>query len=185
MSNHLATKEDFKFFDFLAKFLWPRYTKDQLKILRKEVKQGNLHIETLLENALAKKSKGSYKRIAEWYRDFTDNSDAKKAVSQFRNNDVARDQWTNSFAVTGLSKKTGLIRAVCYSKEQDKFYFFAIPYKAYKGMARVDVMLDNSTGYKKPLGIPKGKWTKCRVETFEQLATITEKEAEKLWTREM
>lgn len=181
MSNHLVTKEDYKFFDFLAPMLWPKYTEDQIKLLRKEVKHGNLHIETLVENALVKKSKGKYKRLAEWYRDFCDGSDAKKVVSNFRNNNIAKDEWTNSFAVSGLSKKTGLIRAVCYSREQDKFYFFAIPHIAYNGMSSVEVSLDRSTGYKKPLGIPKGKWTKCMVPTFTRLATITEKEALAQW----
>ena len=178
MSNTLVTKEDYKFFDLLAPILWHRYSDEQIKLLRKEVKHGNLQIETMLENALAKKSRGKYKRVAEWYRDFSDNSDAKKVTSQFRNNDIAKDCWTNSFAVSGLGKKQGLIRAVCYSKEQDKFYFFAIPYKAYKGMARVDISIDNSIGYKKPVGIPKGKWTRYQVESFSLLATITEKEAE-------
>jgi hypothetical protein len=180
MSNTLVTAEDYKFFDLLAPVLWPTYSSEQIKLLRKEVKHGNLQIETMLENALAKKSRGKYKRVAEWYRDFSDNSDAKKVTSQFRNNDIARDCWTNSFAVAGLSKKKGLIRAVCYSKEQDNFYFFAIPYKAYKGMARVDISLDNSVGYKTPLGIPKGKWLCCEVGSLLRLATITEKEAEEL-----
>jgi hypothetical protein len=180
MSNHLVTSEDYKFFDFLAPLLWPKYTKEQIKMLRKEVKHGNLHIETMLENALAKKSKGTYKRIAEWYRDFCDNSDSKKSTSQFRNNDISRDAWTNSFTISGLSKKKGLIRALCYSKYQDKFYFFAIPYKAYKGMSRVDINLDNSVGYKEPVGIPKGKWTRYQVKSFTRLATITETEAEQL-----
>jgi hypothetical protein len=140
---------------------------------------GIIQIETMLENALA--TMGKYKRIAEAYRDFTDNSDAKKAVSQFRNNDIAKDCWMNSFGISGLKNKTGLIRACCYSREQDEFYFFAIPYIAYNGMAKVDVILDQSTGYKDPVGIPKGKWTKCQVDSFEKLATITEKQAEKQW----
>jgi len=184
MSNCLATKEDFKFFDFLAPFLWSNYTKKEIALLRKEVSNGNFRIETLLENALAKQSKGRYERIAEAYRDYTDNSDAKKSVSQFRNNDIKRDTWTNSFSVSGLKNKTGLIRALCYSREQDKFYFFAIPYKAYKGMSRVDIALDNSIGYREPIGIPKGKWTRYQVEDFSRLATITEKEAERLKPRE-
>ena len=183
MSNTLSTNEDFKFFDFLSKFLWPDYTKDEIEILRREVSYGNIQIETLLENALAKESKGKYTRIAEAYRDYDDNSDAKKSVSQFRNNDIKRNQWTNSFAISNLTKKTGLIRALCYSKEQDKFYFFAIPFKAYKGMSRVDISLDASIGYKEPKGIPKGKWTRYQVEDFSRLATITEKEAEKIYKK--
>jgi hypothetical protein len=118
--------------------------------------------------------------VAEKGRDFCDGGDAKKSISQFRNNDIARDLWTNSFAISGLSNKTGVIRAVCYSREQDKFYFFAIPYKAYKGMARVDILLDNSVGYREPKGIPKGKWTRYMVPTFEILTTIDPKEVNKL-----
>jgi hypothetical protein len=180
MSHSLVIKEDYKFFDFLTTILWPKYTNKQLEILRKEVKHGNLHIETMLENALAKKSRGRYKRVAEWYRDFSDDSDAKKSISNFRNNDIKKDRWLNSFAISGLSKKKGLIRALCYSREQDKFYFFAIPYKAYKGKSRIDIHLDSSVGYQKPKGIPKGKWCRYDVKSFHRLATITEKEAEKL-----
>lgn len=180
MSYCMATPEDYKFFDFLAPLLWSRYTQEQIQLLRDQVDHGIIQIETMLENALAKRSNRTYTRIAEAYRDFTDNSDSKKAVSQFRNNDIMRDQWTNSFAITGLKNKIGLIRAVCYSKEQDKFYFFAIPHKAYKGMARVDVSLDHSYGYKEPQGIPKGKWTRYQLKSFDALARITEKEAQYL-----
>jgi hypothetical protein len=179
MSYAMVTTEDYKFFDFLAPYVWPKYTKKEIALLRKQVDMGIIQIETMLENALA--AIGKYKRIAEAYRDFTDNSDAKKAVSQFRNNDIAKDLWMNSFGISGLKNKTGLIRACCYSREQDKFYFFAIPHIAYNGMAKVDVLLDQSTGYKDPVGIPKGKWTKCQVDSFERLASITEKQAEKQW----
>jgi len=180
MSYTTVTPEDYKFFDFLAPKLWPDYTSEQIKLLRDQVEHGIIQIETMLENALVKRSKKSYKRIAEAYRDFCDDSDSKKSVSQFRNNDIIRDCWTNSFAISGLKNKIGLIRAVCYSKEQDKFYFFAIPHKAYKGMARVDVSLDNSVGYKEPQGIPKGKWTRYQVANFDVLATITESQANQL-----
>ena len=180
MSYAMVTSEDYKFFDFLAPYIWPTYTKKEIALLRKQVEVGIIQIETMLENALANAS-GKYKRIAEAYRDFTDNSDSKKSVSQFRNNDLARDQWMNSFAITGLSRKIGLIRAVCYSKEQDEFYFFAIPNIAYQGRKMVEVILDRSNGYREPQGIPKGKWTKCQVDSFERLATITEKQAEKQW----
>ena len=180
MSTALATTEDFKFFDFLAPYRWPTKSKKQIQAYRELVEDGDLQIETLLENALVKASKETYTRVAEMCRDFCDGGDAKKSVSQFRNNDIARDHWMNSFAITNLKNKTGVIRAVCYSREQDKFYFFAIPYKAYKGMARIDIMLDNSTGYREPIGIPKGKWTRYMIPTFEQLATITSAEVDLL-----
>jgi hypothetical protein len=181
MSSAMATAEDYKFFDFLAPYRWPGVPKKKIAVYKELVDNGDLHIETVLENALAMASKGAYHRIAEHYRDFCDNSDAKKSISQHRNNDIKRRQWTNSAAITGLANKTGLIRALVYSRAQDKFYFFAIPYKAYKGMNRVDISMDSSVGYKDPIGIPKGKWAKCMVSSFERLATITDKEAEKQW----
>lgn len=180
MSTALATTEDFKFFDFLAPHRWPTKSKKQIQAYRELVEDGDLQIETILENALVQACRGAYTRVAETARDFCDGGDAKKSVSQFRNNDIARDHWMNSFAITNLKNKTGVIRAVCYSREQDKFYFFAIPYKAYKGMARIDIMLDNSTGYREPIGIPKGKWTRYMIPTFEQLATITSAEVNRL-----
>ena len=180
MSYTTVTPEDYKFFDYLAPKLWPNYTPEQIKLLRNQVEYGIIQIETMLENALAKRSKHAYKRIAEAYRDFCDNSDSKKSVSQFRNNDIARDHWMNSFSISGLKNKIGLIRAVCYSKQQDKFYCFAIPYRAYKGMNRIDIILDGSYGYQEPLGIPRGKWTRYMVPSFDVLATITEAEANQL-----
>jgi hypothetical protein len=180
MSFTSVTPEDYKFFDYLAPKLWPNYTPAQIQLLRNQVEHGIIQIETMLENALAKRSKRAYKRIAEAYRDFCDNSDSKKSVSQFRNNDIAQDHWMNSFAISGLKNKIGLIRALCYSKQQDKFYCFAIPYSAYKGMNRIDVTLDCSYGYREPLGIPRGKWTRYIVPNFDVLATITETEANQL-----
>ncbi len=181
MSSAMATPEDYKFFDFLAPYRWPSKSPAQIMHYRELIQDGDLHVETLLENALAVASDGAYRRIAEYGRDFCDNSDAKKSISQHRNNDIKRRQWTNSAAITGLSNKRGLIRALVYSKVQDKFYFFAIPYTAYQGMNRIDVLMDSSVGYKDPLGIPKGKWAKCQVDSFKRLATITHQEAEQQW----
>jgi len=181
MSTALATAEDYKFFDFLAPYRWPNKTKKQIAAYRELVADGDLQIETVLENALVQACRGAYTRVAEMGRDFCDGGDAKKASSNFRNNDLARNLWTNSFAITNLKNKKGVIRALCYSKEQDKFYFFAIPYKAYKGMNRVDIALDNSSGYREPVGIPKGKWTRYMIPNFEQLATITSAEVNLLF----
>ena len=38
-------------------------------------------------------------------------------------------------------------------------------------------MLDNSTGYQEPLGIPKGKWSQFLVKDFKTLANITHEQA--------
>jgi hypothetical protein len=172
MSTHLATPEDYKFFDFLVPYRWPDKTPEEIVLYRELVAHGDIQIETVLENALCITSKGRYSRIAEDHADCSDGSDAKKSVSQFRNNDILRDRWTNSFAITNLKKKTGLIRALCLSKETGRFHFFAIPYNAYKGMKKVDITLDTSYGYREPKGIPKGKWTCFEVDSFEQLARV-------------
>ena len=182
MSSALVTPEDYKFFDFLAPYRWPNETPEKIKLYRELVEHGDLHIETLLENALAITS-GRYSRVAEAYRDFSDGSDAKKSISQFRNNDIERRQWSNSAAITGLAKKTGLIRALVYSRYQDRFYFFAIPHSAYRGMNRVDILMDSSVGYREPVGIPKGKWTAYKVDSFEQLASVTNRKQENHFER--
>jgi hypothetical protein len=180
MSTRQVTEEDRKFFEFLAPWRWPQATPIELALYRDLVETGELQIESVLENALAMNSNGTYQRISEDGRDGTDNSDAKKATSQFRNNNIARDTWMNSFKITSLGNKIGLIRALCYSREQECFYFFAIPHKAYQGLKEVEIILDTSIGYAKPKGIPKGKWSKYQVSDFKRLATITEAEAEQL-----
>jgi len=180
MSTKNVTPEDYAFFDFLAPYTWPNATKSQIAFLREQVEHGIIHIETVLENALARASNGLFERSSEDGRDGTDGSDAKKAVSCFRNNDTVNDKWMNSFAITNLKNKIGVIRALCYSKEQKQFYFFAFPHSAYKGRNTIEIILDTSSGYRKPEGIPKGKWTAYQVDSFEELATITNKQAEKL-----
>jgi hypothetical protein len=92
MSTALTTNEDYQYFDFLAPLRWPNKSKRYIKKHYRElVDHGDLQIETMLENALATSSNGAYTRIAEMAKDFTDGSDAKKSVSQFRNNQVAMD----------------------------------------------------------------------------------------------
>lgn len=177
MSTAQATSADYKFFDFLAPYRWPNKTKRQIAQYRELVADGDLQIETILENALAINSNGTYERIAEMGRDFCDNSDSKKVVSMFRNNNIRKNIWTNSFKISKLKNKIGLIRAVCYSQQQDKFYFYAIPHFAYAGADSIDIKLDQSVGYSEPAGIPRGRWSAFMVDSFKELATITEKQA--------
>jgi hypothetical protein len=178
MSTVMVTAEDYKFFDLLAPYAFKGQPTEYINFARSLVEQGIIHIETLLENALACNSNGQYSRIAEHGRDFTDNSDAKKAVSVFRCNNLRKDCWMNTFTISDVKNKVGLIRAVCYSKQQDRFYFYAIPNSAYQGLRAVEVILDTSVGYRAPQGIPCGKWTKYQLDSFDQLCTITEAQAE-------
>jgi len=181
MSTVQVTPEDYKFFDFLAPHRWPDIEEPTLKAYRDLVTTGEIQIETLLENALVAASQGLYQRVATNYQDFTDGSDAKKSISQFRNNDHVRDCWMNAAPVRNISTKTGLLRVLVYSKVPDKFYFFAIPPVAYKNISIIEIIMDTSVGYKDPVGIPRGKWTKCMVEDFTELATISEADATSRW----
>ncbi len=179
MSTAIATEEDFQFFDFLAPYRWPELPRSVLGHFRQLVATGEIQIETVLENTLAKVS-GKYTRVAEDANDLSDGSEVKKVVSQFRCNDHGRDSWMNSFKVSNTRNKTGLLRVLAYSKYQKKFYFFAIPKYAYGDLPNVEIILDRSTGYREPVGIPRGKWARYQVEDFVRLATITEREALRL-----
>ena len=172
MSTMAVTPEDYIFFDFLINRAFVHYTSDQVQLIRSLVDCGVVQIESLLEVALANSSMGLYYRVAEYYRDFSDNSDAKKVVSCFRCNDRVRNQWTNSFQVRGLSSKTGLLRVMAYSKYADCFYYFAIPHHEYRGRDLIEIRLDRfiGNGPHYPRGIPCGKWAHYLVDSFEELA---------------
>jgi hypothetical protein len=172
MSTQLATEEDFKFFDYLATHRWPTKSPEEIQHYRELVATGEIQIETLLENALVTASNGRYTRVCEDHCDHSDGSDAKKAVSQFRCNDYGRNAWMNSWRITNIKNKTGLLRCLCLSKQTGKFHHFAIPYSAYRGLSLVEIMLDNSVGYREPKGVPKGKWAVYEVKDFETLARV-------------
>lgn len=184
MSTAQATDEDYKFFDFLAPYRWPNLSKQRIAHYRELVADGDLQIETMLENALAVAS-GKYKRVAEATHDLDDGSDAKKVVSQFRCNNIDQDKWMNSFRISNTKNKTGLLRILAYSKYQQKFYFFAIPNEAYVNLNILEIICDTSSGYREPKGIPKGKWNAYQVDSFKTLSTITEYEASKLAHKKM
>ena len=182
MSTGIATEADFAFFDELAPYRWPDKTKQELEVYRELVETGEIQIETLLENTLAIQSEGMYERVCENEYDFGDYSDAKKAVSSARTNQRAKNKFKVSFKISGVKNKIGLIRAMCYSILQKKFYYFAIPHFAYKDKKNsIEVSLDNikndSISTKAAQGIPQGEWARYLVSDFKTLATIKDDEA--------
>lgn len=172
MSTQLATAEDLLYFDLLSPYRWPNATPETIALYRELVLTGDIQIETLLENALCQASDGAYTRVAKDECDCSDGSEAKKAVSQFRNNNREQDRWMNSCSIRNIKNKTGLIRAVILSKQTGEFYYFAVPYRAYKNLTLIEIVMDTSKGYKDPEGIPKGKWCKYQVNSFKELATV-------------
>lgn len=178
MSTQLVTNEDYLFFDYLAPYRWPGKTKKQIAAYRELIATGEIQIETVLENALCTASNGAYDRVCEDSFDHSDGSDAKKVVSQFRCNDHRKDHWTNSWKISNIRNKTGLIRALCLSKQTGQFHHYAIPYLAYRDLTVIELTLDTSRGYREPKGIPNpnSKWQIYEVEDFTKLAQVTHEE---------
>lgn len=181
MSTTLTTPEDYKFFDYLAPHRWPTLNKEQIQLYRELVATGELQIETILENTLTILSNGQYTRVCENSHDFSDYSDSKKSTSILRRNNTKTDHYMNSCRISGIKNKIGLLRILAYSKQQDKFYHYAIPHNAYKNINTVDIIMDSFTGKDNMVkGIPKGKWTKYEVPNLYILATITHEQQTKI-----
>ena len=179
MSTTLATPEDFAFFDFLAPIRWPNASAEVIAYYRRLVETGEIQIETLLENALVIASNGQYSRVATHGYDFTDFSDAKKVVSGFRCNNIRTNSYMNTFNVSNIKNKCGLLRVMGYSRYSSQFYFFAIPYSAYSNLSVLEIILDRSNDSDfTPLGVPRGKWVNYQVPDFYTLARITHEQAE-------
>lgn len=188
MSTVATIPEDYKFFDFLAPLRWPEATPEQIACYRELVHDGDLHIETVLENALVVQSQGLYTRVA-GIDDFCGGwGDAKKSISTWRMNDTKRGSWTNSAKISNIKNKQGMLRCLVWSRYSDQFYFFAVPNVWYKDLSLVEINMDcaRSEPWIKgtlkpqdpiiPQGIPKGKWAKFAVPDFMTLARITEQE---------
>lgn len=193
MATMATTNEDYIFFDFLAKYRWPNATPAKILAYRELVENGDLQIETVLENALANASGGKYKRVAEVARDFTDNSDAKKVTSQFRqNNHKANtynnrgeerktnvDTWVNTYSVSNIKNKRGKLRILAYNKYLKEMEFYCIPYQAYKHLTTGSGVLEISLGawrHESPTidqlaQTHSGKWAKYKLKSFTELAT--------------
>lgn len=175
----MVTEEDIAFFDFLYPLRWPSASISEIELYRNLVMSCELQIETVYENTLALLSDGQYTRSAGVGQDFCDGSEAKKAVSQFRS--ISRNQQMNSIKFMGTKNKTGLVRASGYSKHAKSFFHFAFPHSAYSGLQNIEVILDRfQEGSSIPVGIPGGKWAKYMVGSIQELAKITEAEAELL-----
>jgi hypothetical protein len=181
MSTRIATEADFAFFDELALHRWPDKTKEQRDVYRELVETGEIQIETLLENTLAIQSEGMYERVCKNEYDFSDGSDAKKSVSQPRTNYKLRGSFRNDFKISKVGNKIGMIRAMCYSTMQKKFYYFAIPRSEYQELNDINITLDSidiySINEKAAQGVPQGKWAKFMVPDFKTLAIIKDNEA--------
>lgn len=165
-----ADKYDLIYFDKFGKYVFPE---EHLDIHRNSAKLGILHKDTLIEVALANMSEGKYSRVA-GQLDFSDESDAKTAVSHQRNNSKNKGQWVDSVPIARIKTKTGGLRIVAYHDFADEWYFLAIPYHAYAHITIIEIVFEqHSAIWEEPVwGFkPAGnKWLEYRVDTFEELA---------------
>lgn len=142
-----AIAGDVAIFDAVFDDAYPDASSEEKAFARNMAWNGDIQAETLIETAMSKA--GGLVRESVDGRDFTDGSDAKKVVSQYRvvmdwNKGSEREQ--NSYAIRGIKNKTGMIRIVAYNKIRNKVEFFAIPYRAYKGKSAIEIALCPHTG---------------------------------------
>ena len=84
---------------------------------------------SLLEKAISVQKKIT--RHATIGKDFVDGSDAKSSSCRWYSKNTAYGA-----PISDISNKRGLLRAVVYERLHDTFYFFLIPYAAYKNIPK-------------------------------------------------
>jgi hypothetical protein len=166
--------EDLRFYEELKVHAFGKVTKRIDEHNKFLIEHGVLQIETLLELAISRA--GGLVRDATTGRDFADGSDAKKATSSWRNNNIRTGEWTNSHAVRNIKAKTGALRVMAFNRYADCFDYYVIPRRAYAHLNSnsIDITLDKfSSCYSEPT--PTGrrsnsKWDIYRKANFVQMA---------------
>ena len=113
-------------------------------------------------------------------KDYNDKSDAKFAISQFRNNNINRGTWTNSIAIKGSYWKEGPLRVCAYNQIADTFHFFFIPHSEFQHISKngvIEIIIEQVNGYyHEPdfTGVPSlhRKWWQYEVDTFEEMCNL-------------
>jgi hypothetical protein len=122
--------------------------------------------------------------------DFSDGSDAKFVLAQYRNNKKAQGEWMNSFMIQNIKHKEGMLRVCAYDKISEKFYFFAIPPSAYTNpvpkSGTIEIVIERFSGKQyinnQPnwTGEPRRdyKWWNFEVDNYNEMANKTDTEVE-------
>jgi hypothetical protein len=146
------------------------YSKRDLTTLLKAVRQGDLAIETVLENALA--CAGNLERCSTKGMDFTDGSDAKKA--KVANQGTATH--VHMAADISTKNKNGILRCMVVDPATESVHYFKVTpsfYKANKSRQNKFRINFNNNGGKpscKPGSVSEEVWS-YEVKTFEELAS--------------
>lgn len=165
---------DIRFFEEFMQYL--DFDEADMIGLRKAVEMGLVQRDRLVELAISKIGKISMDSTAG--QDLEDSTDVKSVVSGIRNNNVAKGQWTHSFAVRKIANKNGPLRIVAYNKITDKFHYFFIPHNAYQHCKYViEIIVEHFSGMREEpdfSGIPKKhrQWWQYEVDSFEEMCGI-------------
>lgn len=157
-----------------AIYTFAGYNKNHLPALRKAVLQGDLAMESVVENAIARI--GKIDRVNVKGMDFSDGSDAKK-VTVANQGTIADPRRGAGFST---KNKKGILRVVVVDPMVSEVFYFKIPPEFYIGLdqARREVAL--RIPFSKDGGIPKrfpvhastskALWS-FRVNTFKDLCS--------------
>jgi len=164
--------EDMRFYDELKQYVFEKELDPVIEAHNRwMVDNGLLQIESLLEIAIS--NVNGIKRAAVHGMDYIDGSDAKKVTSSWRNNNKIRGEWTNSFKITNINNKRGLLRAMCFNRVLSRFQYYAIPYSAYAHLTgdSLDITLESYRGcFNEPM--PRGEGTKSKWDNYRKSSFI-------------
>ena len=160
-----AYKCDKIFVEHLYKYAG--YEDQDLPTLLKAVQQGDLAVESILENAIAKV--GNLSRTMEDGMDFTDGSDAKKCTAM----NQGGHRFYNKGTRISTKNKFGLLRIAVLDPDIEKMFYFKIPFEIYCGnnLIRIPFCAYGGKPYFRSNNyIGKSYW-ECQVKTFEELCS--------------
>jgi hypothetical protein len=119
-----------KQFDYIHPLAYPNDSKYDFNVSRKKVEDGSWNnLGGLLETAI--QVEGGLKRLNAMGKDYVDASDAKLITVRISSNGTSY-----SAPVCNIKCKKGYLRVLCYERKLDRWYFFLIPYEAYKHISK-------------------------------------------------
>jgi len=169
IQNYIMAEElCLKHFDYLWPLAYPTRSKESYIDHRQTVADGAwTNLGSLLEHAIH--VTGNITKNNTVGKDFDDISDAKlSSVRTFSKGKAYSGQ------VSNLHRKKGLLRVVMYERKQDKFYYFLIPYEAYKHIPKssnIEIPF-NLDGSPKKENKCKVNWWDYSKDTFEGICVM-------------
>lgn len=159
-----------QFYEEIRRYIWPNITKKELMIVNKYVVNIScLQLSTFFEQAIIIVN-GKIKSKSTIGQDFCDRSDAKLSTVRLHNSGQSYGA-----PITKVHTKRGLLRVMVYERILNKFYYFVIPYSAYKNMTRRTQNIEipfhlNGTPRRIPSRPIKVNWWEYEVGSFETMA---------------